>query len=126
MFEVLKGSMKFEGTISISIPVKESEDEEEYAFNMHAVSDDYLKLGFDLSIKECLVRFIILALSFVLMLLNKEISSNFVIFHFFLLTIFYEYTKKIVTSETERIAYEKAKYPFLEVISLSRKEKGVV
>lgn len=104
----------------------ESEDEAEYAFNMHTVSDNYLSLAFDISIKECLVRFIILALSFILMLLNKEMSSNFVIFHFFLLTIFYEYTKKVISSEKDLVAYKKAKYRFEEIITLSRNEKTVL
>lgn len=104
----------------------EIDNESEYAFEMHHLMDRSNKFALDLSFNEVMIKFAIAILSFGLMLYLKEFNANFVIFHFFMLSLIYDHLNKMVDANDKREDYQKAKARFDEIILVNKKKDGML
>ena len=84
------------------------------------------KIGFDLSAKRCLITFLMIFLAVVMMLINKIVSTNYIIFNFGAYYVLYEQFSRIISYENKQISYRKMKERFLEVISISKEKQSVL
>ena len=76
------------------------------------------KYAFNISIRKCVYSFLILLLSFFMMLYSKIASVNFLLFHFGLYYVLNTYIDTLVSYTDQKREYEKSKARFLDKCNL--------
>ncbi len=76
------------------------------------------KYAFNISLRNCVYSFLILLLSFFVMLANKIASVNFLIFHFGLYYVLNTYIDTLVSYNDQKKEYERSKARFLDKCNL--------
>ena len=71
-----------------------------------------------ISVRKCINTFIIIILSFLLMIIEKEISVNFILFHFGIFYILMDNMDSALSSKENKKNYEMSKARFLDSINL--------
>lgn len=88
------------------------------SFDVLKISKMSNKFAFSLTIRKCIFSFIILLISFLMMIVSHEISVNFILFHFGIFYLLNNQFDNLVGFVDIKKEYEKSKARFLDKCNL--------